>query len=43
MSWGGSLKDVEDALEKNGVGDADERKKEAREIFDIGKNGSTTR
>jgi hypothetical protein len=39
MSWGGSLKDVEDALEKNGVGDAAERKKEAREIFDIGKVG----
>jgi len=39
MSWGGSLKDVEGALEKNGVGNADERKKEAREIFDIGKNG----
>jgi subtilisin family serine protease len=39
MSWGGSLNDVEDALEKNGVGDAAERKKEAREIFDIGKDG----
>ena len=39
MSWGGSLKDVEGALEKNGVGNADERKKQAREIFDIGKNG----
>jgi len=39
MSWGGSLKDVEDALEKNGVGNADERKKQAREIFDIGKEG----
>ena len=39
MSWGGSLKDVEDALEKNGVGDAEERKKEARQIFDIGKEG----
>jgi subtilisin family serine protease len=39
MSWGGSLKDVEEALEKNGVGDATERKKEAREIFDIGKDG----
>ncbi len=39
MSWGGSLKDVEDALEKNGVGDSTERKKEAREIFDIGRNG----
>ena len=39
MSWGGSLKDVEDALEENGVGDAAERKKEAREIFDIGRDG----
>ena len=39
MSWGGSLKDVEDALEKNGVGNAEERKKQAREIFDIGKEG----
>lgn len=39
MSWGGSLKDVDEALEKNGVGDAEERKKEARKIFDIGKNG----
>jgi subtilisin family serine protease len=39
MSWGGSLSDVEDALEKNGVGDPDERKKEAREIFDIGRDG----
>ena len=39
MSWGGSLKDVEDALEENGVGDATERKKEAREIFEIGRDG----
>jgi hypothetical protein len=39
MSWGGSLSEVDDALAKNGVGDAAERKKEAREIFDIGKNG----
>ena len=39
MSWGGSLSDVEDALLKNGVGDSDERKKEAREIFDIGRDG----
>jgi subtilisin family serine protease len=39
MSWGGSLSDVEGALEKNGVGDATERKKEAREIFDIGRDG----
>lgn len=39
MSWGGSLRDVEDALEANGVGDAAERKKSAREIFDIGRDG----
>jgi subtilisin family serine protease len=39
MSWGGSLQDVDDALEENGVADADERKKEAREIFDIGRDG----
>lgn len=39
MSWGGSLKDVDEALEKNGVGNAEERKKLAREIFDIGKEG----
>ena len=39
MSWGGSLRDVEDALEANGVGDAAERKKAAREIFDIGRDG----
>jgi subtilisin family serine protease len=39
MSWGGSLKDIDEALEKNGEGDAEKRKKEAREIFDIGKNG----
>jgi subtilisin family serine protease len=39
MSWGGSLSDIDDALEKNGVGDAAERKKEAREIFDIGRDG----
>jgi subtilisin family serine protease len=39
MSWGGSLADVEGALEENGVGNADERKKEAREIFDIGRDG----
>jgi subtilisin family serine protease len=36
MSWGGSLKDDEDALEANGVGGtAQERKKLARQIFDI--------
>lgn len=35
MSWGGSLRDVEEALEANGVSAAEERKKRAREIFDI--------
>jgi hypothetical protein len=36
MSWGGSLKDDEDALEANGVGGtAEQRKKLARQIFDI--------
>lgn len=40
MSWGGSLKDVEGALEANGVGkDAAERAKMARTIFDIDKDG----
>jgi subtilisin family serine protease len=39
MSWGGSLQDVDDALEENGVSDAAERKKEAREIFDLGRDG----
>ena len=36
MSWGGSLKEVEDALEANGAGGtAEERKKLARQIFDV--------
>ncbi len=36
MSWGGSLKDVENALEANGAGGtAAERKKLARDIFDV--------
>jgi len=40
MSWGGSLKEVEDALEANGAGGtADERKQLAREIFDIDRTG----
>jgi subtilisin family serine protease len=40
MSWGGSLKEVEDALEANGAGGtAEERKKLARQIFDIGRDG----
>ena len=40
MSWGGSLKSVEEALEANGVGkDAAERAKLARPLFDIDKEG----
>jgi len=40
MSWGGSLKEVENDLEANGAGgNAGERKKLARQIFDIGKDG----
>jgi len=40
MSWGGSLKDVESALEANGVGkDATERAKMARAIFQIDRDG----
>ncbi len=40
MSWGDSPESVEGALEVNGIGDsAEERKKMAREIFDIGKKG----
>ena len=39
MSWGGSLRGVEQGLEANGVGDADARKKSAREIFDISRDG----
>jgi subtilisin family serine protease len=39
MSWGGSLKEVEEALEANGAGGtAEERKKLARQIFDIGRD-----
>ena len=38
MSFGGSPQGIETALEKHGVGaDSEERKKMAREIFDIGK------
>ena len=38
MSFGGSAQGIESDLEKNGVGnDAEERKRMAREIFDIGK------
>ena len=40
MSWGDSPESVEGGLEVNGVGEsAEERKKMAREIFDIGKKG----
>ncbi len=40
MSWGGSVKDFEDGMEKCGIGkSADERKKEARELFEIEKTG----
>jgi subtilisin family serine protease len=40
MSWGGSLRSVESDLEANGAGGTpDERKKLARQIFDIGKDG----
>lgn len=39
MSWGGSLRSVEDALEANGAGGTPEqRAKLAREIFDIGRD-----
>ncbi len=38
MSWSGTLRETESALEKNGIGkDAQERAKLAREIFDIEK------
>lgn len=39
MSWGGSLRSVEEALEQNGVADPEERKKQARILFEIDKNG----
>ena len=40
MSWGGSLRSVEEALEQNNAGGSvDERKALAREIFEISKNG----
>jgi subtilisin family serine protease len=36
MSWGGSLRGIEDALEANGIGDSPEaRKAFARELYDI--------
>jgi subtilisin family serine protease len=40
MSWGGSVKDYEDGLERCGIGKSvDERKQTARELFDIEKRG----
>jgi subtilisin family serine protease len=37
MSWGGSLRDIEDALEANAVGETpEERKALAREIYTVG-------
>jgi subtilisin family serine protease len=43
MSWGGDLKDIEDALEQNGAGGtAEERKKLARQICDISVDGLRT-
>jgi hypothetical protein len=40
MSWGGSVKDFEDAFEANGAGGtAEERKKLSRQLFEIGKVG----
>lgn len=43
MSWGGSLRGIEDALEANGIGDSPEaRKAFARELYDI-TNGALRR
>ncbi len=40
MSWGGSVKDYEDGMERCGMGKSvDERKQMARELFDIEKHG----
>jgi subtilisin family serine protease len=40
MSWGGSVKDIEDAFEANGAGGtAEERKELSRQYFEIGKAG----
>jgi len=40
MSWGGSVADIEGALESNNAGGTPEERKElAREIFEIGKQG----
>jgi hypothetical protein len=42
MSWGGAVGSVESALEQCGLGgDADGRKRQAREIFDIGRDALT--
>ncbi|RZL40185.1 MAG: hypothetical protein EOP35_01640 [Rubrivivax sp.] len=42
MSWGGSLKDVEEGLEKCGMGkNVEERKATARKLFEIDKKGLT--
>ena len=42
MSWGGSVKDVEEGLEKCGIGkSAEERQKTARELFEVEKAGLT--
>lgn len=42
MSWGGSVKDVEEGLEKCGIGKTtEERKKTARELFEVEKAGLT--
>ena len=39
MSWGGGPKDYEDALEKNGVANAAERKTLAKKLFTIERDG----
>jgi hypothetical protein len=42
MSWGGSVKDVEEGLEKCGIGKTvEERKATARKLFEIDKKGLT--
>jgi subtilisin family serine protease len=42
MSWGGSVSDYENALEQCGIGkDPEERKKIARQYFDIGRDALT--
>jgi subtilisin family serine protease len=42
MSWGGSVQDYENALEQCGIGkDPEERKKIAREYFDISRDALT--